>query len=287
MIESKISSHREIRNACFDKITIILHTRNRPGFLLRALNYYNNKIGKTGINIIILDASDDYIWITLNDYLAKIDTTLNLTVLHHSSRISLVQRMAESLPLIKTPYIILAADDDLYFFEWLETAIDLLDEDSSFGVVYGHTLKFQLENYLPYGTHCRAFIDKVRNPPTRWLEGESAIERLAELGNPDSDLATAGWYALQREELFKVIVTYAMENRIDTRLFEKFLIFCQAALYKTRMLDAIYLARQVNSDERRPPLSFKAEKKEIRKLIHVSAKILIECKGLDNKTAKK
>lgn len=237
--------------------------------------------------MIILDASDDDAWATINEYLKKIDITFDMTVMHHASRVSLLRRMAESLPVIKTPYIILAADDDLYFFEWLETAVDLLDEDSSFGVVYGHTLKFQLDKYLPYGTHCKYYIDKIRNPPTRWLEGESAVERLAELGNPDSDLATAGWYALQREDLFKVIVTYAIENHIDLHFFEKFLIFCQASLYKTRMLDDIYLARQVNSDERRPPLSYKTEQEELGRLIGVSAKILIDCAGLDDKTAKR
>ena len=170
-----------------DKITIVLHTKNRPWFLMRAIDYYSKEISSNGLQVIILDASNVGNWSVIAEEIRIRKYSPALRVLHHSPSCMLSTRLAEALTVISTPYVLLAADDDLYFFDWLESAVDLLDSDGSYGIVYGHTLGFELERFKPYGDKVKVFIANKRNPPARWLEGSTPLERLGELGRSDSD----------------------------------------------------------------------------------------------------
>lgn len=265
------------------KVTLLIHTKNRPLFLLRAIEYYNEKIGSVGINVIILDGSDNENFSIISEALNRKKYSLKMRVLHHLPSTSFVHRMAEALPLISTPYILLGADDDLYFFDWLKPAVDLLDCDLSYGIVYGHTITFELEDFRPYGNLVN-FSFSPPNPPARWLEGDTPKERLLELGR--SAWTTIGWYALQRTEILSIIVSNAKEYHLDGSdgyHYEKFFIFCQTVLSKTKMLDHIYLARQ-RMDER-PPYSFKVERESLKKLMDVSVSILSQHKSIEMESA--
>lgn len=265
----------------WEKVTILIHTKNRPWFLLRLIKYYNEKLGSVEINVIILDCSDDESFSIISEELNRKKYELRIRVLHHSQSSSFSHRMAEALPLISTPYVLLAADDDFYFFDWLKPAVDLLDSDLSYGIVYGHTVCFELEHYKPCGQLVR-FDFSHPNPPARWLEGHTPLERLIELGK--SDWTTMGWYALQRTEILSVITNNAKECRLDGYHFERLLIFCQTALSKTKMLNYIYLARQT-CNEKRPAYSFKVEQKSLKTLMDVSASILSQQKNIEIKSA--
>jgi len=263
------------------KITILVHTKNRPEFLLRLISYYDEMLGAVGTEIIILDCSDDDNFAKISDELDGRKHPLTIRMLHHPQSATIPDRIAEALRLISTPYVLLAADDDFYFFDWLRPAVDLLDFDSSYGVVYGHTVRFELARYEPLGKFVR-FDIAIPNPPARWLEGDSAIERLKELGR--SNWATTGWYALQRTEMLSVIVECAKEFHLDGYHFERLLVFCQAALYKTKKIDYIYLARQL-CDEHRPLYSFKLERERLDDLMKVCAHILSRRENIEMKTA--
>ncbi|MCR4330609.1 MAG: glycosyltransferase, partial [Patescibacteria group bacterium] len=166
-------------------------------------------------------------------------------------------------------------------FDWLKPAVDLLDCDISYGIVYGHTLRFELEHYKPYGKLV-GFCFSKPNPPARWLEGNTLSERLVELGK--SDWTTMGWYALQRTEILSIIIKNAKEYNLDGYHFEKLLVFCQTALSKTRMLDYIYLARQ-DCNGKKLPYSFKVVRESLGKLIDVCASILSQYKNVEMKSA--
>lgn len=205
-----------------NKITILIHTKNRPAFLLRLLDYYNEKIGSLRVFLIILDGSDEENYLTISDQIKTKKYQLNINFLHHDSQVSLTLRLAEALPLISTPYVLLAADDDFYFFDWLEPAVELLDSDLSYGVVHGYAIQFELESYIPYGNLVKLGYKKP-NPPIRWLEDENPFDRLKELGK--SNWATTGWYALQRTEILSTIVNIANKNELVDYHFERLLIF--------------------------------------------------------------
>ena len=67
-------------------------------------------------------------------------------------------------------------------------------------------------------------------------------DRLTNLGkNPWSWFS---WYAVQRTNILKKATDFAVKNKIDGYLFEKYLSFCNAVLYKTKKKNLIYAARQ-------------------------------------------
>ena len=264
-----------------EKITILIHTRNRPWFLIRLINHYNKHLNSDGITIIILDGSDEHYYSIISNEFYKNNYPSNIRLIHHSHSTSIAYRLYDVLPIISTPYILLAADDDLYFFDWLKPAVDLLDSDNSYGTVYGHTVRFELEHDEPYGKLVR-FGFYQSNPPARWLENGTPQERLNELGK--SDWATTGWYALQRTELLSIITKYAKKHQLDGYSFERLLIFCQAALSKTKKIDAICLARQISS-EIRPLYSFKEENESITMLKIACANILTQHQKIELKSA--
>lgn len=235
--------------------------------------------------MIVTDGSDEEQWAAINASTKDQELSRRPTMLHSSYDTPLSERLAEALSLVDTPYVMLAADDDLYFPDWLEAGVSLLDTDASFGVVYGHTVQFEIADYQPFGRLQRFCIKEEKNPPPRWLEGYTVFERLEELGRPETDLATVGWYALQRTDLLKTIVTKSVENNFDGYLMEKFLIFCQAALFRTRMIDRIFLARQTNNREQRPPFSFQKEQAGLARLKQASAQLLTEQAGVAESSA--
>jgi glycosyltransferase domain-containing protein len=260
------------------KITILLHTRNRPQFVLRLMDYYRSKISFSEIKIIIIDSSNEKNYTLMSNKLDHHTHNLEILVLHHNEGASFAYRLDEALANVTTPYVLLAADDDFYFFDWLHSAVDLLDSDNSFGVVYGHTLRFGLETNDPYGKLCN-FLFQKPNPPVRWLEGKTLDERMHELAK--SDWATAGWYALQRTEILTIIVENARKYNLDGYHFERFLVFCQAALTKTRKLNEIYLARQMYIGDKGPPFSYKIQQKSLANLKQAAVEILYKYKGLE------
>ena len=266
----------------WEKITILIHTKDRPWFLLRLIKYYNEKLSSVGINVMILDGSSDENFAIISEELSRKKYKLRPRVLHHSPSASLVHRVVEALELISTPYVLLAANDDIYFFDWLKSAVELLDSDDTYGVVYGHAISFELEQFTPYGKLFKADVIKP-NPPARWLEGDTPLDRLTELGK--SNWTTIGWYALQRTELLSVIARSAEDYEFNVRHFELFFVFCQTALSKTKMLDEIYLARQKCVDAKYRTLSFKEDEEAFKKIMNVSVSILSQHKNIEMKSA--
>lgn len=252
--------------------TLILHTRNRPSFVLRALTYYNNKNCKSINEYIVVDASDSRNYQKFITSFNAVKWNIRIKVVHFPSSVSIAPRILSALDLTKSRYIILAADDDLFFLDWIEKSICFLNSDDSYGVVYGHVVRFALNEYKSTGElKSYSISSQHRIPPERWLEDDDYTKRLSELGK--SDWATVGWYALQRREVLSLIVEEAVRANIEWGCFESLMTFCQAALTKTRKIDEIILARQ-DEDRERKPICYSDVKYDIAILKTVCIKIL-------------
>lgn len=267
------------------KVSILIHTLDRPRFLLRLLDYYESVPQVRNIDVIVVDASGAEAVATFERERSTRHYSFPLRIVRHDRSWLLYRRIGDVLGSVDTPYVMLAADDDLYFFDWIETGIELLDSDRSFGTVYGHMLRFELESFVPYGGKVRYFVDPDDNPPDRWLEGETAAERLGELGSPETYPATVGWYALQRTSQLQTIVDLADRHELNERFFEKLLIFAQAALHKTRRLDQLFLARQFAPDEIRGPPLFRDSIEQIERL-RAACRELLAGMGFDDRRSK-
>lgn len=256
-------------------LTALLHTRNRPEFLIRAINYYNDKFHYP---LFILDASDDNYFNEIASNLIAIKPRFPLEILHHHGAVPLYQRFSDVLRKISSPYILLMADDDLYYEPWIDASMRYLEEHPSCGTVYGHAITFELDSYIPFGGIKRFAITKP-NPVARWMEHESPIDRLAELGK--GPWTTTGWYAMQRTEIFRKIVYQAKAAQFNNEMLERLLTILQPIYGKVVMLDDVYLARQVNPFENRRAYSYKANKFPLEDLVQIAADALSQVCSMD------
>jgi len=241
-----------------NNLTVILTTHNsRYNFIFRALDNYEKEYGNYNLQIIISDSGDA----KKSEKLQKdiIDKKYNLNIkffkfTSHQNYESIKRdaygevvfeyskRLQEAIKLIDTEFLVIAADDDFHFPNYFFESIDYLNNNNDYGCAYGHLLKFTLDKFVPYGKIVNFEISKDNNPPNPWLEDDNFKDRLTNLGkNPWSWFS---WYAVQRTNILKKATEFAVKNKIDGYLFEKYLSFCNAVLYKTKKKNLIYAARQ-------------------------------------------
>jgi glycosyltransferase domain-containing protein len=269
------------------KISLLFHTRNRPHFLLRALDHLQACAPLSEVGVVILDASSEDQFRFLQDQLERRAYGFNLDVMHTEPTTPLHVRFRDALEVVQSPYLVLAADDDLYMFDWLAEGVELLESEASIGTVYGHVLWFELDAFVPYGRLGRFFIHPRRNPPVHWLENPDPIERLLEIGDGRNGHAIIGWYALQRTEQLREFVRLASEIDLRADLVEYLLVFCQVVMGKTRMLDRIILARQLDPRQRHALPRPAASALSLERLKDACTAFLAEREGAPDKEARR
>ncbi len=260
-------------------LTAVLHTRNRPEFLERALTYYT---GKFRHPILVMDGSDEPQFARTKQLLSGLKLSFPFELVHHAPSTPFYERLSDALRRMTTPYVMLMADDDFYFESWPDKALDYLERNSSCGVVYGHTVKFEVEGYRPYGDASKFELSVPTNPVARWLEHPTAVERLNELGK--SPWNTHGWYAVQRVEIFQEFISTALSENLDIDMGERLLSILQPIRGTIAMLDTVYLARQFDARLDRKPSAFDAE--ALEKLERISIDALRSVSTLDYRTAR-
>lgn len=256
-------------------LTGLLHTRNRPEFLRRALRYYS---GWFPHRLMVLDASD------VPASLPSREVPSDVALLHREPATPLQERLADGLATVTTPYVVLMADDDFFFEGGLDAGVRFLEGHPNHGVVYGHSIHFELERYVPSGSVVRV-QPSVPNPVARWLEADAPEDRLRELGR--GPWTTVGWYAVQRTDLLRRIVSIAIEERFTTDMFERSLNLLQPLFAKVAMLDELFLARQFNPgvDDVRVPSSYAASAEGLTRLQRVAARHLSDLTSMPDHAA--
>ena len=196
-------------------------------------------------------------------------------------------RLFDALKLVNTEYLVLAADDDFYLPNYFIQSIDFLEKNYDYASAYGHILKFSLDEFVPYGKINNLWISEDNNPPNPWLEDQIFEERLINLGkNPWSWFS---WYAVQKTNLLKTTIDEAIKHKIDGYLFEKFVSFCHAVLYKSKKLDIVHSARQENQTlaiNGREPFSYKRNKVQLDNFIEACISFLMSYKKIKNNHSK-
>lgn len=257
-------------------ITALLHTRDRPQFALRALRYYD---GKLGYPLHVLDASRAAAWDELRVGAERLRTSYPLTLVHRDHDVPLLERLGDALRAVDTPYVLLAADDDLYYPDWIARGIDYLNGDPSCSVVYGQVIFFALERFTPYG-ELISYAMWRPNPVARWMQASDAASRLRELGRGPWQNGL-GWYALQRTSVLRRIVDVSAAAGFSGEMFERALTILQPIYGTSVMLDGIYLARQENADERRRPYTYRGKEGAFAKLHAIATEALVDACGTD------
>ena len=229
-----------------DGIAFLLHTRNRPEFLLRTLDYLDQLNANSSRRVIVLDASDADKWAIIDEAVGRRHFVSQIECRHADPSTPLRVRLAQAFDGLATPYVAFAADDDFYLPDWFAEAIAEFERDGDIGTVHGHVIFFSLPAYEPYGPLQHYFVHPRELPPVSWLEADSAAERIASVTDGSHEPSVPGWYALQRTDHLRTILDHAVRIDLPDAYLEYWLVFYQAVLGKTRLLDRIILARQVN-----------------------------------------
>lgn len=119
-------------NTYLSRLTIVTPTYNRPGYLKRALEYWNS----VGISLIVVDGSH-------HQYLGDIPPN---TAYYHCPKSSVGSRWSSALKHVKTPYVALCADDDFLVPSGLETCLSHLEAYSELASVQGLSVSFEIFN---------------------------------------------------------------------------------------------------------------------------------------------
>jgi glycosyltransferase domain-containing protein len=260
-------------------ITGLLLTRNRPDFLFRALNYYH---GRFHNSIVILDASDDVALKEIRRRLGGAKFSFPVTLLHHDVSGPCMQRLLDGIRDVSTPYVMLMADDDFYYCPWIEEAVGYLETHPACGTAYGHVIIFELDGFVPFGA-IKQICNNKPNPVLRWMEHESPVDRIAELGRG----AWGGncWYSIQRTQFFRKIAQQAHAGGFPQDMFERTQSLLQAINGKVVMLDSIYVARQVNMRQPSHGFSYKKNQRAMEVLAELATEALMELQALDRPQA--
>lgn len=271
--------------SAIDRVTFIIHTYDRPEFLIRLVRYFDSIDALLGVRVIIADGSDDDQAEPFDRWLAGHQPRFDLSLERHP-RTTIMDRLGIILAMVDTPYVILGADDDLYFFDWIGSALEVLDAEPDVGVIFGDFMLFQLAAFEPYGRDVSFNIPKFENPPPAWLEDDTPVQRLNELASKRLGFATAGWYAIQRQDLLSTIVGFGQRFKLEPLMFERFLVLAQAAATKTRMLVRLLGARQVDPNCHRPPFQLRGNEAHVEALVTCCIAFLVEQSGFAESEAR-
>ncbi len=257
------------------KVTFVIHTFQRPHFLIRLVRYFDSVAALRGARIILADGTSEADAVSFDEWLAANPVGLDLIVMRYAGT-TLMERLGLVLEKVGTPYVVLGADDDFYFFDWIDDAVATIERGDGIGVVYGDFIQFELGGFIPTGDAVKFGMPRFENPPFAWLEADSMAERLSELAEKKLGLATAGWYSLQRTELLATIVDYGRKFDLVPLMFERFLVVAQASATKTRMLRRVIGARQVELFLYRAPFRYRGNEHRVAALIACCVAYLVE-----------
>ena len=115
----------------FSKISIVIPTHNRPQYLARAIEYWNN----FDVGLYIADSSKKY---------SKPENFNG--IYFHTPNQNFAEKLYFTLKEIKTPYVALCADDDFTSSSGLISSIKYLDKNKDFSSAQGRMVAFYLDN---------------------------------------------------------------------------------------------------------------------------------------------
>ena len=114
-----------------DDLTIIILSNNRPFFLRRSINYWNNY----NFPVIIVDGSS----VTQKKW---IDENSNGNIQYHYKKTSFPDRLNFASKLVKTKYCIFLPDDEFYCVSVLKRCINFLQSNIEYVAVNGCAIGF-------------------------------------------------------------------------------------------------------------------------------------------------
>jgi len=208
------------------KITIIIPTHNREGYIKRILNYYKD----SGIPIIVCDSSS-----IINK---EIPINENITYKHFKG-LSYNEKINQTLKLVKTEYAVLSADDDFIVPNSILKCVKFLDDNKDYTSCQGHLIEFikpvDKVNTIQYSPTFQNFINVDINSNIESVRMKDLFTNYIFL-----------YYSVHRTETLKNIFSLSSGNLEFGFLMEYFFNMYSIIEGKHKILPIFYLTREIN-----------------------------------------
>ena len=232
-------------------LTIILLLKGRDAFTIRWFEHA--KEFKLPFHVIIADGGSDT---GLGNELWKKKFHLNVSYEYvrypyDANYKIFYEKILNALNKVETPYVVLASNDDFYFFDALNESVSFLNENAEYVSSRGELWDFSvlptlkrgigLEKSVIYGSIIN--ISKLYKHPT--VIGECAMERVVDY----SSKANAIWHDVVRTKNLKEAYGALIESNInDLALYESLIGFVMASQGKIHRGCNLYMLHQCHPD---------------------------------------
>jgi len=146
-----------------DELTVVIPTYNRRKYLERSLCYW----GQKDFEVIVADGSQQ-------KFVGKMPS--NVSYYYFDSQVSIGQRFFTAVKKVRTPYVVLCADDDFLSESGLLACIDFLNNFPDHVSAQGHVMSFTIHGKENIAVE----ILNVKNIGHH-IGGDTAAERLNQL----------------------------------------------------------------------------------------------------------
>ena len=185
-----------------DKLTILLTLLDRPIFTYRWMKYANHI--NVHYKILIADGGNDK---KIEEHLLRKDNYPNLDYEYirypfDQSYLHYYKKVLSTLELVKTPYVVLADNDDFFILDGLKKSVNFLEANKDYSSCGGKHYKIHIrssisDGYYVYGDKIK-FIDLGRNKADSVLDS-SAVDRVYSFFSNYRN----NWYDIHRTKYLK------------------------------------------------------------------------------------
>jgi glycosyltransferase domain-containing protein len=219
------------------KCTILVPTYNRPHYLKRILDYYNDSNQRNRFQFIVGDSSH-FNERKENKQIVQSFAGLHITYIdNYSEKLNSLQKFADMVQKVKTRFCVFCADDDFVTPDGIMEAVDFLDKNKDYAVAHGHYVRF----YLSKGKIKPHFAWAPRYPAYSSIAYADAKSRLTfHLSNYNVPTT----YAVHRTTELKKAYREFIKSGVDPWLFGEILPSVLTLIYgKMKKLDVFHSAR--------------------------------------------
>ena len=221
-----------------DKLTILLPTYNRHDKLERCLRYIDS-VGSP-CEIHILDSSETHFNHTAFTELFERN---HITYKTFNSDIVVVDKIYQGLLAVKTPYVVLWADDDFMVLPTLQECVQFLEDNKDYSGALGEQCYFIMDDKTPHSTIIKSFWRQARQ---QGYVKENAVDRLMDYySNPP---ITLYWFVQRTENVIQNI-KWCVETYFNYYYGEIVLGSCMLLQGKVCCLPVLSMVREAHAGQ--------------------------------------
>ncbi len=216
-------------------LTVVLPTKNRSSYLIRALSYYH-KLGLSH-RLIIADSSAEDQVSRVKSFIHSLKPGLEIEYQIFDRDIPPQDKIAQALRGVDTAYAVLAADDDFFVLKTLDQAVQFLKDHPDYSVVHGDAVRFSVGPEAVYG-----HVTEISSYPQRAVEYPKASERLLDhLSN-----FTTTYYSVEGVEALQKNWAESARLQVDNYFLELIPSCLSLVQGKAKKITGLYMARQAS-----------------------------------------